>query len=72
MGGDFGQNRPPIPVQNRSGIPSIICTGFSGKNNDQYANAMDVKGFPMKQVATGVLAVKVRVEMDNAKRFALQ
>jgi hypothetical protein len=29
---------------------------------------MGVKGFPMNQVATGVLAVKVRVERDDAKR----
>ena len=72
MGGDSGQHRPPIPVQNRPRIPIIICTGFSGKINDQYTRAMGVKGFPMNQVATGVLAVKVSVERDDAERLALQ
>jgi len=33
---------------------------------------MGVKGFPMNQVATGVLAVKVSVERDDAERLALQ
>jgi hypothetical protein len=32
---------------------------------------MGVKGFPMNQVATGVLTVKVSVERDDAKRLSL-
>ena len=67
MGGDSAQNRPPIPVQNRSGIPSIICTGFSGKNDEKHARAMGVKGFLMKPVATGDLAEMVRKVLDEAK-----
>jgi len=67
MGGDSGQNQPPIPVQIRPGIPIIICTGFSNKNDEQYAKAMGVKGFLMKPVATGDLAVKVREVLDESK-----
>ncbi|MCX5883815.1 MAG: response regulator [Deltaproteobacteria bacterium] len=63
MGGDSGQNQPPIPVQIRPGIPIIICTGFSDKNDEQYAKAMGVKGFLMKPV----LAVKVRKVLNDAK-----
>ncbi|MFH0996299.1 MAG: response regulator [Pseudomonadota bacterium] len=49
----------------RPGIPIILCTGFSDENDEQRANAMGIKGFLMKPVATGDLATMVRKMLDE-------
>ncbi len=49
----------------RPGIPIILCTGFSNKNDVKRAKAMGVKGFLMKPVATGDLAEMVRKVLDE-------
>jgi len=67
MGGDSGQNRPPILVQIRPGIPIILFTGFNEENDEQHAKAMGVKGLQKKPFATGDLAEMVRKVLDKVK-----
>ena len=54
----------------RPGIPIIICTGFSDEIDEKQAKAVGIKGFLMKQVATGDLAEMVRILFDEAKSFS--
>ena len=49
----------------KPGIPIIICTGFSDKNDEQRGKSMGIKGFLMKPVATGDLAEMVRKALDE-------
>ncbi len=50
----------------RPGIPIIICTGFSDAADEQRGRAMGIKGYLMKPVAAGDLAVMVRKVLDGA------
>jgi DNA-binding NarL/FixJ family response regulator len=46
-------------------IPIIICTGFCDETSAQCAMAIGIKGFLMKPVAAGDLAMMVRKVLDG-------
>jgi len=50
----------------RSGIPIIICTGFSEKLTEESAKALGIKGFLMKPVVRKDLARMVRKVLDES------
>ena len=49
----------------KSGIPIIICTGFSEKISEDNAKAMGICGYIMKPVLIRKLADKVREVLDQ-------
>jgi PAS domain S-box-containing protein len=49
----------------RPEIPIIICTGFTDEKDEQCARDMGVKGFLIKPVAIGDLAIMVRNVLDS-------
>jgi len=51
----------------RSGIPIILCTGYSKKISDQSAADMGIKAFAYKPVVKMDLAKTVRKVLDEAK-----
>jgi two-component system, cell cycle sensor histidine kinase and response regulator CckA len=50
----------------RPEIPIILCTGFGNESDKLHAKSKGVKGFLMKPVAKGDLAVMVRKALDEA------
>ncbi len=51
----------------RSGIPVIICTGFSERINREKSDAIGINGFLMKPVAKSEIAEMVRNVLDQTK-----
>ena len=51
----------------RPDIPIIICTGFSGRLNQEKAASIGVKGFLMKPIVKSDMAKMVRKVLDEAK-----
>jgi len=49
----------------RSGIPIILCTGYSDENDERRAMDLGVKGFLKKPFAIGALAEMVRKVLDD-------
>lgn len=57
LAGELIRIRPEIPV--------ILCTGFSGKVNEQQAMSMGIRAFLWKPVLTREMAVTVRKALDG-------
>jgi CheY-like chemotaxis protein len=51
----------------RSGIPVILCTGFSAAIDPERAESMGIKGFLMKPVVKSEMAQMVRNLLDAVK-----
>lgn len=49
----------------RTGIPIIICTGFSEKMDEDKARMLGIEGFVMKPILQNELVLKVREVLDN-------
>jgi len=52
----------------RTGIPIIICTGFSEKMDEDKARMLGIEGFVLKPILQNELAVKVREVLDNKEK----
>ncbi|MFH0730103.1 MAG: hypothetical protein V2B19_27635 [Pseudomonadota bacterium] len=48
-------------------IPTVLCTGFSAKNDEQKAKAIGIDGFLMKSVDQSDMARMMRKVLDEAK-----
>ncbi len=46
-------------------IPIILCTGFSGKIDDQKAMALGIRQFVMKPIVKQKIATTVRKVLDQ-------
>ena len=69
-GGDSGQNRPPIPDSNQAEDSDHYLYRFQRqKAMSSKPKPWSAKGFHMKPIATGDLAVKVRKVLDEAKKL---
>ena len=51
-------------IEIKSGIPVIICTGFSEKISEHKASTMGIRGYVMKPVVRSELAKKIREVLE--------
>jgi len=52
-------------LQLRSGIPIILCTGFSNLVNEEQAKAIGIKGFIMKPMSKKDIAQHLRMVLED-------
>ncbi|MFH1984658.1 MAG: PAS domain S-box protein [Pseudomonadota bacterium] len=52
-------------IKIRSGMPVILCTGFSEMMSKEKAESTGIKGFLMKPVVIGDLSAMIRKVLDN-------
>jgi len=55
-------------IEIKSGIPVIICTGFSEKISEHKASIMGIRGYVMKPVVRSELAKKIREVLEIRPR----
>ncbi len=65
MPGMTGSDLARRILQIRSGLPIILCTGFSSQISEEKARIYGIKGFAMKPLAKKDLASLIRKVLDN-------
>lgn len=56
-------------LQIRSGMPTILCTGYSTIVSEDEARSLGIKGFSMKPLSKKDIAAMIRKVLDGGNRL---